>query len=207
MQTFAKAQRKVLSQYITIYQSILEFSLEKMWLEVIVKHNKADPDDMLDVINSKLIEVCEEYLRDKKLPLDKFQLATVCLDLYTKAISEVDEPFKVIAKESKQLVKDYLDSNKSKREALERIKKENESLDRETQALDQQLKEKQRQTKSKKVELAMKPEVPSGEDEVGALGLQPPLEKPAPKKKTKLKYRWTWTSDLLADDNFTFPML
>ena len=67
MQTNAKATRKELKQFITIYQSILEFSLEKMGLEVIIKHNKADPDDMLDDINAKLIEVCDEYLQDKKL--------------------------------------------------------------------------------------------------------------------------------------------
>lgn len=206
MQTTAKATRRVLSQIITIYTSVLEFSLEKMWVEVIVKHNK-DPEAMLDDINAKLIDVCEEYLRDKKIGLDKYQLSTIVMDLYTQTISSLDAPYKVIAKENKALIQEYLEKNKSKREALERIKKENESLDRETQALDQQLKEKQQQAKSKKVELAMKPEVPSGEDEVGALGLQPPLEKPAPKKKSKLKYRWTWTSDLLADDNFTFPML
>lgn len=67
MQTNAKATRKELKQFITIYQSILEFSLEKMGLEVIIKHNKADPDDMLDDINAKLIEVCDEYLQDKRL--------------------------------------------------------------------------------------------------------------------------------------------
>ena len=76
-------------------------------MEVIVKHNKADPDDMLDDINAKLIEVCEEYLEDKSLWLDKFQLATIVMDLYTKTISELDTPFKVIAKESKALVKEY----------------------------------------------------------------------------------------------------
>lgn len=206
MQTTAKATRRVLSQIITIYTSVLEFSLEKMWVEVIVKHNK-DPEAMLDDINAKLIDVCEEYLRDKKIWLDKYQLSTIVMDLYTQTISSLDAPYKVIAKENKVLIQEYLEKNKSKREALERIKKENESLDRETQALDQQLKEKQRQAKNKKVELAMKQEVPSGEDEVGAPGLLPPVEKSAPKKKSKVKYRWTWTSDLLAVSDFKFPML
>ena len=67
MQTTAKVERKVLSQYITVYQSIMQFSLEKMGLEVIIKHNKEDNDNMLDDINAKLIEVCDEYLQDKKL--------------------------------------------------------------------------------------------------------------------------------------------
>ncbi|MBO7695483.1 MAG: hypothetical protein J6T10_22890 [Methanobrevibacter sp.] len=62
MQTTAKVERKVLSQYITVYQSIIQFSLEKMGLEVIIKHNKEDNDNMLDDINAKLIEVCEKYL-------------------------------------------------------------------------------------------------------------------------------------------------
>lgn len=112
----------MLSQFITVYQWILEFSLEKVWLEVIVKHNKADADAMLDDINAKLIEVCEEYLETHKVGLDKFQLATVVMDLYTQTISSLDEPFKVIAKESKTLIKEYLESNKAKRETLERIK-------------------------------------------------------------------------------------
>ena len=67
MQTIGKGERKVLNQYITVYQSIIEFSLEKLGLEVIVKHNKADPDNMLDDINAKLIEVADKYLQDHKL--------------------------------------------------------------------------------------------------------------------------------------------
>ena len=74
MQTTAKATRKELKQFITIYQGILEFSLEKVWLEVIIKHNKQDADDMLDDINAKLIEVCGNYLEGHKLSVDKFQL-------------------------------------------------------------------------------------------------------------------------------------
>ena len=67
MQTTAKVERKVLSQYITIYQSIISFSLEKMGLEVIIKHNKEDADNVLDDINAKLIGVCEEYLKNKNI--------------------------------------------------------------------------------------------------------------------------------------------
>ena len=58
----AKATRRELKQIITIYQSVIEFSLEKMGLEFVIKHNKEDPDDMLDCINARLIDVCEEYL-------------------------------------------------------------------------------------------------------------------------------------------------
>jgi len=58
----ATVERKVLSQFITVYQSIIKFSVEKMGLEVIIKHNKEDADNMLDDINAKLIEVCERYL-------------------------------------------------------------------------------------------------------------------------------------------------
>ena len=96
MQTTAKWTRKELKQFITVYQWILEFSLEKVWLEVIIKHNKQDPDDMLDDVNAKLIEVCEEYLDTHNIGLDKFQLATVVMDLYTQTISELKEPFSVL---------------------------------------------------------------------------------------------------------------
>ena len=188
MQTTAKWERKELKQFITIYQWILSFSLEKVWMEVIVKHNKADPDDMLDDINAKLIEVCDEYLSDKKIWLDKFQLATIVMDLYTKTISELDEPFKVIAKESKALVQEYLEKNTKKREALERIKKENEALDKE-------ILERKKEQKEKKVDFVAKPEMPSGNLEAGGQGKQPPTSKP------KIKRRGV---DALAID-FTLP--
>lgn len=188
MQTTAKATRKVLSQFITVYQWILEFSLEKVWLEVIVKHNKADADAMLDDINAKLIEVCEEYLETHKVGLDKFQLATVVMDLYTQTISSLDEPFKVIAKESKTLIKEYLESNKAKRETLERIKNENDSLDKEIEAYKKTMAEK-------KANLVAKPEMPAKISEPEYLGTQAPTPKPKP------RVRWT---DALAVD-FSLP--
>lgn len=191
MQTTAKGVRKELKQFITVYQWILEFSLEKVWLEVIVKHNKADPDDMLDDINAKLIEVCGEYLDDHKIGLDKFQLATVVMDLYTQTISELPEPFKVIAKESKNLVKEYLEANKSKREALERIKNENEALDKEILT-------NQQKQREKKVVLVEKPEMPAEIPEVGPMGSNPPT--PKPKKKA------TRNVDALAVDDFKLPI-
>lgn len=197
MQTTAKWERKELKQFITIYQWILSFSLEKVWMEVIVKHNKADPDDMLDDINAKLIEVCEEYLSDKKIWLDKFQLATIVMDLYTQTISELDAPFKVIAKESKALVQEYLEKNTKKREALERIQKENDSLDKEIEARETELKEKKRVAKTLESGLVAKPEMPSGNFDAGYTGSQAPLEKPK-----KVRRKWT---DALAIDNFKLP--
>jgi len=190
MQTTAKWTRKELKQFITVYQWILEFSLEKVWLEVIIKHNKADPDDMLDDINAKLIEVCEEYLDNHNIELDKFQLATIVMDLYTQTISELPEPFKVIAKESKTLVKEYLEANKSKREALERIKTENDTLDKEILV-------RKKEQKEKKVIVEAEPEIPAKISEPEYLGSQAPL----PKKKK----RGTRNTDALAIDNFVLP--
>lgn len=192
MQTTSKATRKELKQFITVYQWILEFSLEKVWLEVIIKHNKKDPDDMLDDINAKLIEVCEEYLDTHNVGLDKFQLATVVMDLYTQTISSLDEPFKVIAKEAKALVKEYLEENTKKREALERIKNENEALDKEILT-------KKKEQEEKKVILGAEPEMPSKNLETGRQGSQAPL--PKAKKKRAL-----WV-DALAIDNFSLPWL
>ena len=140
-------------------------------MEVIVKHNKQDPDDMLDDINAKLIEVCDGYLSMHKLSIDKFQLATIVMDLYTQTISSLDEPFKVIAKESKALVKEYLEANKSKRETLERIKKENEALDKEVT-----LRKKEQQ--EKKVIFRPEPEMPSENLEAGYPGSVPGVPKP-----------------------------
>lgn len=187
MQTTAKWTRKELKQFITVYQWILEFSLEKVWLEVIVKHNKQDPDDMLDDINAKLIEVCDGYLSTHKLSIDKFQLATIVMDLYTQTISSLDEPFKVIAKESKALVKEYLEANKSKRETLERIKQENEALDKEVA-----LRKKEQQ--EKKVIFRPEPEMPSGNLEAGGQGSVPGVLKPK-------KHRAIWTDALAIEFN------
>lgn len=178
----------MLSQFITVYQWILEFSLEKVWLEVIVKHNKADADAMLDDINVKLIEVCDEYLSEHKLWLDKYQLSMIVMDLYTQTISSLDEPFKVIAKESKTLIKEYLESNKAKRETLERIKNENDSLDKEIETYKKTMAEK-------KVNLVAKPEMPAKISEPEYLGTQAPTPKPKP------RVRWT---DALAVD-FSLP--
>ena len=190
MQTTAKWTRKELKQFITVYQWILEFSLEKVWLEVIIKHNKADPDDMLDDVNAKLIEVCEEYLETHKVGLDKFQLATVVMDLYTQTISELPEPFKVIAKESKTLVKEYLEVNKSKREALERIKNENDTLDKEILV-------RKKEQKEKKAIIVAEPEMPAEISEPGPMGGNPALV------RVKKKNRWT---DSLAISDFKLPI-
>lgn len=202
MQTTAKWTRKELKQFITVFQWILEFSLEKVWLEVIIKHNKQDPDDMLDDINAKLIDVCEEYLNTHKLSIDKFQLATIVMDLYTKTISSLDEPFKVIAKESKTLVKEYLESNKAKRETLERIKNENDTLDKEIIVKEKELKEKKKASQRVESDFSEKPEMPAKSLEGTALGTQAPATL-ADMQKSKPKRRWT---DALAIDNFRLPI-
>lgn len=131
MITTAIAKQKEISQYIKMYQGIIEFSLDKMWLEVIIKHNKTDSDQMFDVINDKLIQVCEKYLETNNLWIDKFKLATIVMQLYTQAASECEEPYKVIVKETKWLLQDYLAKNKQKREALNRVKEEIEELEKE----------------------------------------------------------------------------
>lgn len=131
MITTWRATQKEISQYIKMYQGIIEFSLDKMGLEVIIKHNKADPDAMFDLINDKLIQVCEEYLKTNNLWIDKFALATIVMQLYTQAASECEEPYKVIVKETKGLLQDYLNKNKQKRDALNRVKKEIEELEKE----------------------------------------------------------------------------
>lgn len=192
--TIAKGIRKEFNQVFTVYQSILEFSLEKMWLEIVIKHNKMDVDDMLDSINVHLIDVCEDYLKGHKLPLDKYQLALIIMDLYTKTISELDAPFKVTVKESKHLVQEYLDKNKSKREALERIKNENDALDKEIIARREDQKKK---LSEKKVVLVEKSEMPAENSEVGPMGPNPT---PTPKKKKVSR-----DTDSLAIDNFVLP--
>jgi predicted ribosome quality control (RQC) complex YloA/Tae2 family protein len=53
------------------------------------------------------------------------------MQLYTQAASECEEPYKVIVKETKGLLQDYLNKNKQKRDALNRVKKEIEELEKE----------------------------------------------------------------------------
>ena len=179
MQTTASAEQKILSQYITLYQTIISFSIEKLWMEVIMKYNKSDTDNILDDLNAHLIEVCEDYLKEHNLNLDKFQLATIVAQLWSQTVSELDAPFRVTIKESKHLIQDYLEANKSKRETLERIKQENENLDKEVA-----LRKKEQQ--EKKVIFRPEPEMPSEKLEAGATGLQAPSPKPK-----KPRARWT----------------
>lgn len=154
-----------------------------------MKFNKENSDDLLDCVNAHLIEVCDEYLKTHKLNMDKFQLSMTVMDLFTQAISELDAPFRVTIRETKTLVQDYLEKNKSKREALERIKKENEALDKE-------ILEKKKEQKEKKVDFVAKPEMPSGNLEAGGQGLVAGV----PKKKIKRR-----GTDALVIDNFTLP--
>lgn len=196
MITTAKAEKKTINQFITVFQAILSFSIEKMGLEVEMKFNKENSDDLLDCVNAHLIEVCEEYLKTHKLNMDKFQLSMTVMDLFTQAISELDAPFRVTVRETKQLVQDYLEKNAKKREALERIKKENEALD-EKLAVQEKLKKEKRVALTEKVELDTRPEMPSGVLEAGAYGQQPPISKP---KKKRVR-----GTDALAITDFTLP--
>ena len=155
-------------------------------------------DNMLDDCNAHLIEVCEDYLKEHKLSLDKFQLATIVAQLWSQTISELEEPFRVTVRESKHLIQEYLEKNKSKREALERIQKENDSLDAEIKSREAKLKEQQKAARTLESDFVAKPEMPSENLEAGAQGLQPPTPK---QKKPRPK-----TTDDLAIDNFRLPI-
>lgn len=147
LQAYAKAKRKELSQIITIYQSVLDFAFEELWMEVTIKHNKEDVDNMLDDINAKLIEVCDEYLKENNIWLDKYQLSMIVMDLYTKTITSLPQPFYVQARESKNLMKEYVKANKEYIEKAKKVKKENKELEKETEELVKRNKELQQMPK------------------------------------------------------------
>lgn len=200
MQTTAKATRKEIKQIITLYQSILEFSAEKLWVEVIIKHNKSDPDNLIDDLNAKLIDVCWEYLEWKSIGWDKYQLSTVVMDLYTQTIASLDEPFKVILKENKTLIQEYLEKNKQKREALDRIKRENESMDKELAELKTKLVKKNLELSAKRNN------VEYIEEEKQALHIQEEVKNTTPKKK-KQANKYTGNVYDLVDEWFKLPII
>lgn len=195
MQANSKFTRKVLTQIITVYQWTLNVEIKDIWIELLIKPNK-NVDDMLDVINNELINVCWEYLKEHKLSLDKYQLATICAQLITLAIDNCDEPFWISVKWTKNLIQDYLEKNKSKREALDRIKQENETLDKEISAREAELKKQQRVAKSLESDLVEKPEMPRKNSDAGPMGTKPPVQQH--KKKAR-------TTDDLAVSNFVLP--
>lgn len=141
LQTYAKANRKELSQIITIYQAILEFTFEELWMNIIIKHAKADADQMLDDINAKLIDVCDEYLKENNIGLDKYQLSMIVMDLYTKTITQLPQPFYVQARESKNLLKEYVKANKEYMEKCKKVKRENKELQEEADKLEKRNRE------------------------------------------------------------------
>jgi uncharacterized membrane protein (DUF106 family) len=110
-------------------------------MEVTIKHNKEDVDNMLDDINAKLIEVCDEYLKENKIGLDKYQLSMIVMDLYTKTITSLSQPFYVQARESKNLMKEYVKANKEYIEKAKKVKKENKELEKEAEELAKKNKE------------------------------------------------------------------
>ena len=140
LQTYAKATRKELSQIITIYQSILEFSFEEIWIDVVVKHAKEDVDNMLDDINAKLISVCEEYLKENRIWLDKYQLSMIVMDLYTKTITQLPQPFYVQAKEDKNKVKEYVKANKEYSKKLKEVKAKYKEMKKEVESTEYDIK-------------------------------------------------------------------
>lgn len=159
---------------------------------------------MLDGINAKLIDVCWEFLETHSLNLDKYQLATIIMDLYTQTISQLEFPFKVIAKENKTLIQEYLQKNRAKIETLERIEKENIALDKEIELQKNTAKLlRKKQTEAEQeiddikdsANLWPKPEMPSKKSGTGGLGSEPPIK----------KKRYNWNTDSLAISWFTLP--
>lgn len=191
MQLIWTAEQKVLNQFVTMYQSIIKFNIDKIWAEVIIKFNKKDADDMLDDVNAHLIKVCEEYLKENSLPLDKYQLSNIVMRLYSQTVSELDEPFKIILKENKALIQDYLEKNKKKLEALERIKKENDEYDK--QYVQAKIENKKKANRVAEVSEAV-------EEYTEVNKVQPKIQ---PKQVKNKAVRWT---DALAIDDFTLPM-
>ena len=178
MQLIWTAEQKVLNQFVTMYQSIIKFNIDKIWAEVIIKFNKKDADDMLDDVNVNVIKVCEEYLKENSLPLDKYQLSNIVMKLYSQTVSELDEPFKIILKENKALIQDYLEKNKKKLEALERIKKENDEYDKQYV-----------QAKIENKKKANRVAVPSAEEVEEYVAVNKVQPKPQPKAQPKQQKR------------------
>lgn len=165
---------------------LIDFELEKIWVEVQLKFNKEDSDQMFDDINDRLITVCDKYIQENNIKWDKFQLATIVMKLFTQAASECETPFKVIVKENKSLTQEYLSKNKQKRETLERIKKENKELDKK---IAKELEKKQRAP----IEEPIVEETP-----------QESVAKPTEKKSSSKKSKWyNWDPYSLAT-KFTF---
>lgn len=138
LQTYASAERKEINQIITIYQSILKFSLEEVGLTITIKHAKEDVDNLLDDVNSKLIEICDGFLKENNVGLDKYQLATIVMNLYTKTITSLSQPFYVQAKEDKNKVKEYVKANKDYMKKVKEVKEKNKNLQEEVKKLEKE---------------------------------------------------------------------
>lgn len=148
---------------------------------------RKDIDDMLDVINAELINVCWEYLEGKELWLDKYQLATLCAQLITLAMENCEEPFRIVIKTNRALIQEYLDKNKKKRETLERIKKENKDLDKKI---------------AKELERREKPKDEVPQEEVHQETPAQVVERKIPTKDTSKK-KFTWDAYSVST-KFTF---
>ena len=121
------------------------------------------------------------------------------MDLYTQTISSLDEPFKVIAKESKALVQEYLEKNRAKMDTLERIKKENETLDKE-------IAEKNEEVRRQNITLSNINIQPVSVEQKSIPITQPTTPNTCPTKTRKTKYRGTGSADTLAMNDFRLPV-
>lgn len=130
LESKARVVKKELRQFITMYQMLIEFPIVEAWLEIQMKFAKEDVDNMFDDVNNHLIEVCDDYLKTNKLPLDKFQLSTIIMDLFTTTLSDLEYPFYVKCKESKGIAKEYVKNNKEAIAKVEKLKKEAEELEK-----------------------------------------------------------------------------
>ena len=135
-----------------------------------------------------------KYLKENNMGLDKFQLATIVMKLFCESVSSLPQPFYVQARESKNLMKDYVKANKEYMEKVKKVKRENEELLKEASKL-----EKQRQEAKRQINTPI--EEPIVEEKI--IQKRPlNIHTTAPKKNDKFKYRNHDTNTLV--DTFTF---
>ena len=194
LQAYAKAKLKTLSQFITIYQSIIDFSLDELWMNITLKFNKEDPDSLMDDVNFKVINTCEEYLKENNLWIDKFQLATIVMKIFCESIASLPQPFYVQARESKNLMKEYVKANKEYIEKAKKVKKENEELLKASEELEKK-NQQLRAMPQESVDIPQPTTTITLEEKT--VEVKPPIQ-PAPQKKKKPEYNHN--VDTLADE-------
>ena len=116
------------------------------------------------------------------------------MDLYTKTITQLPQPFYVQARESKNLMKEYVKANKEYMEKAKKVKKENEELlkaSKELEKKNQQL----RAMPQESVDIPQPTTTITLEEKT--VEVKPPIH-PAPQKKKKPEYNHN--VDTLADE-------